>query len=126
VLGVVDDSDQVTCTLDTLSGTFLDTELKVSCGALQAERLRASTGRKGLLDKVLQVAEFLGIDNDELEVKHRYEKALQDGRFVIHVLAKTDDRKQLAAQSLKGCGGHFINYFGGFTREAIVPWQGGA
>jgi hypothetical protein len=122
LLGVLDTPEQVSCALDALSGPFLETEIEVLCGEGQADRLRATTGRTGLLDKALRVVQGFGLWNDELEVKAQYEQALRDGHIVVMVEAQSDDRKQLAVEALKGCGGHFINYFGKFTRERIAPW----
>lgn len=122
LLGVLDTPEQVRCALDALSGPFLEAEIEVLCGEGQADRLRATTGRTGLLDQALRVVQGLGMWNDELEVKAQYEQALRDGHIVVLVEAQSDDRKQLAVDALKGCGGHFINYFGKFTRERIAPW----
>jgi hypothetical protein len=122
LLGVLDTPEQVRCALDALSGPFLEAEIEVLCGEGQADRFRAASGRTGLLDKVLRVVQSLGMWNDELEAKAQYEKALRDGHIVVLVEAQSDDRKQLAVEALRGCGGHFINYFGKFTRERIAPW----
>lgn len=122
LLGVLDTPEQVKCALDALSGPFLETEVEVLCGEGQADRLRTATGRTGLLDKALRVVQSFGMWNDELEAKAQYEKALRDGHLVVLVEAQSDERKQLAIEALKGCGGHFINYFGKFTRERIAPW----
>lgn len=122
LLGVMDTPAQVKCAFDALSGAFLESELEVSCGEAAAERLRASTGRTGLLDKVIRIAQSIGITNDEMEVKGGYERALREGHIVVRVQAPTDDRKALAVRALQECGGHFINYFGKFTRERIAPW----
>ena len=126
LLGVLDTPEQVRCALDALSGPFLETEIEILCGEGQADRLQATTGRTGLLDKALRVVQGLGMWNDELETKAQYEKALRDGHMVVVVEAQSDDRKQLAVDALQGCGGHFINYFGKFTRERIAPWTTGA
>ena len=122
VVGVVDAPEQVTSTVEALlGGGFLDSEVEVGCGGqAAADRLRSSTGRTGLLDAILRVTEALGVPNDEMEVKHRYEQALRDGRFLVLVLALTDDRKQRAAQIIRDHGGHFINFLGRFTREEIA------
>ena len=122
LLGVMDTPAQVKCAIDALSGPFLESEIEVSCGQAAAQRLRESTGRTGLLDKIIRVGQSLGLTNDEMEVKGAYEKALRDGHVVVRVHAPTDDRKQLAVRALRDCGGHFINYFGKFTRERIAPW----
>lgn len=122
LLGVMNTPAQAQCAIDALSGPFLESEIEVSCGPTAAQRLRESTGRTGLLDKVIRVGQSLGLTNDEMEVKGAYEKALRDGHVVVRVHAPTDDRKALAVRVLQDCGGHFINYFGKFTRERIAPW----
>lgn len=122
LLSVMDTPAQVKCAIDALTGPFLESEIGVSCGQAAAQRLRESTGRTGLLDKIMRVGQSLGLTNDEMEVKGAYEKALRDGHVVVRVHAPTDDRKELAVRTLRDCGGHFINYFGKFTRERIAPW----
>ncbi len=123
VVGVLDTPEQVTSAVEALlRGGFLDSEVEVDCGGqASADRLRASTGRTGLLDAILRVTEALGVPHDETEVKHRYEQALRDGQFVVMVLALTDDRKERAGQILREHGGHFINFLGRFAREEIAP-----
>ena len=107
--------------LEALStGGFLASEVTDACGEREADRLRASSGRTGLLGHVLRVAEQIGIPNDELETKERYEQALRDGQVVLMVLAPTEERKMRAADLLRAHSGHFINFLGRFTREEIA------
>jgi hypothetical protein len=53
-----------------------------------------------------------------------YEAAIRDGRSVIAVRPAGPAQKSRAIDVLKGLGGHFINYFGRFATEDIVPWRG--
>ena len=53
-----------------------------------------------------------------------YEAALRDGRTVLSVLAPADDGRKRAKRALTGAGGHFVNFFGRFATEDIVPWRG--
>jgi hypothetical protein len=53
-----------------------------------------------------------------------YEAALRDGRTVLSVLAPADDGRERAKRALTGAGGHFVNFFGRFATEDIVPWRG--
>jgi hypothetical protein len=53
-------------------------------------------------------------------MKEHYEKALRDGRTVIAILTPTDERKDRAAQILKECGGHFINFYGRLAVQRIA------
>jgi hypothetical protein len=53
-----------------------------------------------------------------------YEAALRDGRTVVSVRAAGDAERERAKQALAGAGAHFVNYFGRFATEDIVPWRG--
>ena len=101
LLSVMDTPAQVKCAIDALTGPFLESEIGVSCGQAAAQRLRESTGRTGLLDKIMRMGQSLGLTNDEMEVKGAYEKALRDGHVVVRVHAPTDDRKELAVRALR-------------------------
>jgi hypothetical protein len=122
VVGVVDTPEQLWSAAKALTGGgFLASELAVSCGTSAADALEATTGRTGLADLAIRVAEKLGIENDEMAVKERYEQALRDGRFVVAVSAPTDERKALAAKILQEHGGHFVNFLGRYTMVRMHP-----
>jgi hypothetical protein len=53
-----------------------------------------------------------------------YVAALRDGRTVVSVLVGGDDDKARARGALAGAGAHFVNFFGRFATEDIVPWRG--
>jgi hypothetical protein len=53
-----------------------------------------------------------------------YEAALRDGRTVVSVLVRGDDAKARARRALAGAGAHFMNFFGRFATEDMVPWRG--
>jgi hypothetical protein len=53
-----------------------------------------------------------------------YVAALRDGRTVLSVLVVGDAAKDRARGALVGAGAHFVNYFGRFTTEDVVPWRG--
>jgi len=122
VLGVVDTPDQLMSTVAALrDARFLDSEIDVARGEAAADALAATTGRTGLADLAIRVAARLGASNDEMAMKERYEQALREGEFVVSVFAPTDERTDLAAQTLREHGGHFINRMGRFTIEPIHP-----
>jgi len=121
VVGIVDTVDQLESAIEALtSNGFLRSEIVVVYGEAAAERLDASTGRTGLGDLAMRLAAALGMPDDETMVKEGYEQALRDGYFVVLVLAPTEDRKKLAARILEEYGGHFVNFLGRFTIEALV------
>jgi hypothetical protein len=122
VVGVLDTEQQVAEAVAALTaGGFMEAEVQVASGAAAADRLNAGTGRVGLGNLAVRVAERLGIANDEMRLKDRHEEALRDGRFVILVATPTDDRKDRAAQLLFERGAHTLAYMGRFTIEGFVP-----
>jgi hypothetical protein len=53
-----------------------------------------------------------------------YVAALRDGRTVVTVLVSGDAGRERAKRALAGSGAHFVNFFGRFATEDIVPWRG--
>jgi hypothetical protein len=53
-----------------------------------------------------------------------YVAALRDGRTVMSVLVSGDAARERAKRALAGSGAHFVNFFGRFATEDIVPWRG--
>ena len=53
-----------------------------------------------------------------------YVAALRDGRTVVSVLVSGDTARERAKRALAGSGAHFVNFFGRFATEDIVPWRG--
>ena len=122
VLGVLDEAAQLTATTQALrGGGFTESEVSVMCGRAQADRLGESTGRGGLAGLAIRIAERLGIENDEMKLKTRYEDAMRDGHFVVAVAAATDERKSRAAELLREHGAHTVASFGRFTITGVVP-----
>jgi hypothetical protein len=120
VIAILETADQVDCALDgLLGGGFLESEVELNRGPADADRLAAGSGRRGLQDWLIRLAGSVGLKNAEIEMKERYERALRDRRTVIAVLAPTDERKRLAGEVLRGCGGHFVNFFGQLNVERL-------
>ncbi|MFL5575137.1 MAG: hypothetical protein ACJ79S_04085, partial [Gemmatimonadaceae bacterium] len=91
----------------------------VSSGQAAAEALEESPGRAGLTGLLVRIAERFGVADGEMAMKDRYEQALREGRFVVSVLAPTEERKDLAARILRDRGAHWINFLGRFTIETM-------
>jgi hypothetical protein len=120
VVGILNTSEQTACALDALvNGGFLESEVQL-IKPEEIDRLAAGTGRRGIQDWFIRVTGSIGLKNAETEMKERYEHALRDGGTLMAVLAPTEDRKDLAAQILQQCGGHFINFFGRLNVERIA------
>lgn len=121
VLSVIDTQEQLTPALAALeAGGFMQSELGVRCGVGAADAMAASSGRTGLSDLAMRFSDWIGLSNDEMEVKNRYEAALRDGRFVVSVAAGTDERKDVAAEMLRDHGAHFVTFLGRHTMEMMV------
>jgi hypothetical protein len=118
VLAIVDSVDEVKAAVESLTGGgFLRSEVTVLHGPAAADRLGAGTGRTGLADLAMRLVASIGLPNDETSVKEAYETALRDGRFVVLVLAPTEERKTVAGQVLRAHGGRFVNFMGHFLIE---------
>jgi hypothetical protein len=122
VVAVVDTAKQVSVLVPDLTNNgFLDSEIHVHCGVDYANELDASTGRSGLAGIAIRIAEALGIENVEMEVKSRYEQAMRDGHYVVLVAAPTEERKERASEILAKHDAHTVTFHGRFTIEDIVP-----
>lgn len=120
IIAIADAPEQAAATLLALmEGGFLESEIMLTVGDEAADRLHETTGHSGLLGRVLQVANRLGVWDEELEKRHEYERALRDGGVVVSVLAPTEERKQRAARLLREHGAHFINFEGRYTIEEL-------
>jgi len=121
VVAIFDTPTQTTCALDALlGGGFLESEVDVHRGSEDADRLAAGTGRRGLQDWFIRVTDSVGLKNAETEMKEQYERALRDNQCVVAVLTPTEDRKNLAVDVFRRCGGRFINFFGQLSVERIA------
>lgn len=122
VLAVLDSRGVTTATVAALeAGGFLDSEIQVGTGRAAADELDATTGRRGLANMLIRLAEKIGATDEEMETKNRYEQAMRDNRFVVAVAAPTTERKEQATRILREHGAHTIAFFGKHTIEHIVP-----
>jgi hypothetical protein len=121
VIGIMPTAEDAISALGTLTESgFLETEVTLTCGVEIADRIRASSGRSGLIGQVLQVVDQFGAGGEELEARHQYEEALREGKCNVLVLAPTEERKRLAAEILRKHGGKFINFFGRLSIEQLA------
>ena len=122
VVGVINTEDELERAVAALTDRgFLDDEINVVAGQAAADALHARTGRTGLANLAIRIAERLGVTDDEMDVKAHYEQALRDGHLLILVDAPTDARKERAAEILREHRAHTVNYMGRLSWEEIVP-----
>ncbi len=122
VVAVVDTLSQVRALVPDLTANgFLESEIHVHSGVAHANELDESTGRGGLAGIAIRIAEALGIENVEMEVKSRYEQAMRDGHYVLVIAAPTEERKERVSEILAQHEAHSVTFHGRFTIEDIVP-----
>ena len=67
-----------------------------------------------------RIAEALQLSDDQ-DQRTQYINALQQGDAVISVRLAADAQKSTVAEALVRHGGHFVNYYGRWTVEALQP-----
>lgn len=116
MLAIIDSREQLREAIEALtSGGFLASEIEILHGAAAAKSLQEETGRSGLAHLAMRLAAAIRMPNDELELKSHYADALADGRFLISVLAPSEDRQRIAAQLLRAHGGADVRFFSRYT-----------
>src|SRR4051794_26201540 len=101
VLGIVDTPEAAQTASQALTtGGFLESEVALGCGVEWADRLRASSGRSGLIGQVLQILDHYGAGGYEMDMKKQYEEAFRAGQCTVAVFAPTEERKRLATDIL--------------------------
>ena len=120
VVGVLDTAEQAERACVALRGDgFADDDIHVVSGQAAADRLRDSSGRRGIANLAIRIADRLGLTDEEMELKDEYEHALRDGHFLLRVAAESDDRKARASQTLLDSGGRSVRHLGRFTLESF-------
>ena len=101
---------------------FASGDVLVLAGEGDAERIDSLGNAGGAWARARRLLSFTLADQMvDLAV---YVAALRDGRTVLSVLAPAGEARERARQALAGAGAHFVNFFGRFATEDIVPWRG--
>jgi hypothetical protein len=123
LLAVLDTADAATAATAALAGEGFGGEaVLVLRGDRDADRIDSLGNVGGTWARVRRLLSFTLADQTvDLAV---YVAALRDGRTVVSVLVRDDDAKARARRALAAAGAHFMNFFGRFTTEDMVPWRG--
>ena len=101
---------------------FAGDDVLVLAGEGDAERIDSLGNVGGVWARARRLLSFTLADQVvDLAV---YVAALRDGRTVVSVLVSGDAARERAKRALAGSGAHFVNFFGRFATEDIVPWRG--
>ena len=122
ILGVVDDrSDADRLTADLAATGLGDADLMVLAGAEDARRLDGLGRESGILARMHRITQYLAMD--QMPDFLMYEVALREGRVVVGV-RPADAQRAAVVSVLKGHRAHFINRFGAWSTEEVLPWRG--
>ena len=122
IMGVVDDPKDAEGIDAELAAAGIDAEDRmVLLGPDAARRLDGFGTSSGFLARVRRVGQYLAMD--QMPDFLMYEVALREGRAVVGVRPPDDRRAEVVAM-LRGHGAHFINRFGAWATEEVLPWRG--
>jgi hypothetical protein len=123
LMAVLDTDDAAAAAVAALAREgFSGEAVLVLRGGRDADRIDSLGNVGGTWARVRRLLSFTLADQMvDLAV---YVAALRDGRTVLSVLAPGGEARERARQALAGAGAHFVNFFGRFATEDIVPWRG--
>lgn len=123
LMAVLDTDDAAAAAAAALADEGLTGEaVLVLRGDRDADRIDSLGNAGGTWARVRRLLSFTLADQMvDLAV---YVAALRDGRTVVSVRVAGDAERERAKRALAGSGAHFVNFFGRFATEDIVPWRG--
>jgi hypothetical protein len=123
LMAVLDTDDAAAVAVAALAGEGLAGEaVLVLRGDRDADRIDSLGNVGGTWARARRLLSFILADQMvDLAV---YVAALRDGRTVVSVLAPAGEARERARRALAGAGAHFVNFFGRFATEDVVPWRG--
>src|SRR5215213_5234571 len=123
LLAVLDTDEAAVAAVAALAGEgFEGDAVLVLRGDRDADRIDSLGNVGGTWARVRRLLSFTLADQMvDLAV---YVAALRDGRTVVSVRAAGDTERERAKWALAGTGAHFVNFFGRFATEDVVPWRG--
>ena len=122
ILAVVDDPADVAGIDGELAAAGVAPEDRVVLnGAEDARRLDGLGTESGFLARIHRITQYLAMD--QMPDFLVYEVALREGRAVIGVRPHDAQRAAVVAL-LRRHRAHFINRFGAWSTEEVLPWRG--
>ncbi len=122
ILATVDDPDEaVRLDADLAAAGIAPEDRMILTGGEGAKRLDGLGRQSGFLARMHRVTQYLAMD--QMPDFLVYELALRDGRAVVGV-RPGDKVRSTAIEVLKRHGAHFINRFGAWSTEEVLPWRG--
>ena len=122
ILGVIDDPSKAGQVEADLSAAGIrPDDVMILTGPEDARRLDGLGSQSGFLARMRRATQYLAMD--QMPDFLMYEVALREGRAVVGVRPSDADRAA-TIEMLKRHGAHFINRFGAWSTEEVLPWRG--
>ena len=122
ILGVIDDPNEAAQIETELAAAGIGPDDRmILTGPDGAKRLDGLGSQSGFVARMHRVTQYLAMD--QMPDFLVYEVALREGRGVVGVRPKDAERAS-ALEVLKRHGAHFINRFGAWSTEEVLPWRG--
>jgi hypothetical protein len=124
LLAVLDDPADAAAAAAALgSAGFRTRDITILRGGEGIERLAPSQGTTGRWTRLLRAVQYVTMD--QMPDFPAYVAALRDGRAIVAVRVPGDRAERLKARDvLEAHRGHFMNVFGRYATEELVPWRG--
>ena len=119
--GVDDPADVVGIDADLAAISIDAGDRMILSGPDDARRLDGLGTQSGLLARMHRITQYLAMD--QMPDFLMYEVALRKGRSVIGVRPPDSERAAVIGV-LKSHRAHFINRFGAWATEEVLPWRG--
>lgn len=123
LFAVVDDPAAAPDIVRRLADVGVDTSnLTMLRGEEGAARIDATGVRTGVRARLRQILSFTMVD--QMPDFVLYEAAVLDGRTVLAVPIASDAARTTSISVLRDAGAHFVNIYGRFATEEVIPWRG--
>ena len=123
IFAVVDEPADTPAIVRRLAEAGLDTaDVTMLRGEEGAARIDGTGARTGVRARLRQILSFTLVD--QMPDFVLYEAAVLDGRTVLAVPIPSEASRPATVAVLRESGAHFVNFYGRFATEEIVPWRG--
>lgn len=97
-------------------------DITILRGDIGAERLDGTGRAHGPGARMRRILSFTVMDQMPDIAWH--ERTVRDGGLVLMIKVRGDEAKATAISTVRNHGSHFVNYYGRFATEDVLPWQG--
>ena len=127
VVGTIADADQARAALDALlKAGFQPSEIDILHGEKDLHRLDPTGAEHGFLAQFQRTLIRTAGPAEELKHLTRHVEDVRAGRFVIMVLAREREKRELAADLLNDHGAEFVGFYGRWAFEAMDAARAGS